>query len=181
MKKFLGAVLMLSVVLLGTQRVEAKYGDVDASYSVQEAENSVGNFYSQTQFNTGLTTGASTWILIDLTTATKNMYLDYEAFSSTGTFNVAIRYNPVVVSSGTEIAGNNFNRAILSTSSLKLHGDSGVISSVGTVIDSAHGKGSLLKNKVPITLRKGFDYLAEVVNKSSSTTTCEIRLYWYEK
>lgn len=179
--------LLAACILLGAVTVNAEFQykvwREQVNFSHPQAMNSYGDYFNAQQFNSGLTSGGSTWILIDLSTATKNMYLNYEAFSSTGMYSVAIRYEPTVISSGTEISGNTFNRVTQKSSDIKLHGDDGnITANTGTVIDFTFVGGSnKYENIVPLVLEKGFAYVAVVKNQSNDNTTCEIKLYWFEK
>jgi len=187
MRKWLAGLSVLGLMLCASMvRAEYRYTikQKQVKFSNAEAMNSVGDYFT-TINNAELSAGATIWYLVDLTTATKNIYLDFEVESSTGAFWTKIGREPTVSSSGTiSTTIFNFNQASRKPSVMSdhLYTNTGVIPSNGTLLFVGSHRGlAMYRNPVTWVLEAGGVYSIVAQNAIATTQRLQLRLSWYER
>ncbi len=185
MKRLFLAVCFMFVVVSGVSaKYEYRVYRQQMNYSNQEAMNSIGDYFQMREYET-LASGASTWLLIDLSTATVNIYLDFEITATSGVATINLSSEPTVTSSGT-LAGNSssFNQTLLKTPALAAHVYANVppaTVAAGAVIEYVIMPQGTYSSPITHILRAGRVYLLSVINSAGIVQNIGIKLRWYER
>ena len=180
-------VLLAALIMFGAITVKAyeyKVWREQVNFSHGAAMNSYGDLFTS-NVSADLEHLSTTWMLIDLTTATKHVYItDFEISLSSGAYNATISHTPTVVTSGTLNSVTQYNDTLskVSNTSAHIYDASGNITSDGTTIDYIQSPADIIStNKSPLILKTGRSYLISLQNDSGATANGQIKIWYFEK